>query len=155
MKLGEVLRKERERKRLTIEDAVAKMGISQEGYEELESGSSPIEEWGPKLAEIAIQLSTPTSRLISETGKSAEAGQEPGQCGRLIRMHREKRGLSQKQLADGLGWPEEQFIAVESANTPLEQYAPLLLRFAETVDQPIFNLFYPCGLPFAELNDYP
>src|SRR5882757_6095948 len=116
MKLGDVLRKERERKKLTIEDAVAKMGISQDGYEELESGASPIEEWGPKLALIAIKLSTPTSRLISATGKSLQAGQEQGQCGQLIKMHRESRDLSQSELADKLGWPEEQLIAVESTH---------------------------------------
>lgn len=155
MKLGDVLKKERERKRLTVEDAVAKMGIPQDAYEELEGGSSPIEEWGPKLALIAIKLSTPTSRLISETGKSAQTNQEQGQCGRLIKAHRERRELSQRQLAEKLGWPEEELTAVEDANTPLERYAPLLLRFAEVVDQPIFNLFYPCGLPFAEINDYP
>ena len=155
MKLGDVLRKERERKKLTIEDAVAKMGVSQDAYAELESGASPIEEWGPKLALIAIKLSTPTSRLISETGKSAQAGREQGQCGRLIKTHRERRDLSQRQLAEKLGWPEEQLTAVENANSPLEQYAPLLLRFAEMVDQPIFNLFYPCGLPFTEINDFP
>jgi hypothetical protein len=44
---------------------------------------------------------------------------------------------------------------VESGNSPLEEYAPLLLRFSEVVDQPIFNLFYPCGLPFGQLKDYP
>jgi hypothetical protein len=29
------------------------------------------------------------------------------------------------------------------------------LRFAEMIEQPIFNLFYPCGLPLQELQDYP
>jgi len=27
--------------------------------------------------------------------------------------------------------------------------------FAEIIEQPVFNLFYPCGLPFQELDDYP
>lgn len=155
MKLGDVLRKERERKKLTVADVSAKLGVSQEDYEILEAGSSPIEEWGPKLAMIAIKLSTPTSRFISETGKSTQAAQVEGQCGRLIRMHRENRELSQEEMAMRLDWPTEQIISIEKGESPLERYAPMLLRFAEVIDQPIFNLFYPCGLPFAELNDYP
>ena len=155
MKLGDVLRKERERKRLTVNDAAAKLGLSVGECEELESGASPVEEWGPKIAEIAIKLRTPTSRLISETGKSAQAKQSDGQCGRLIKAHRERRELSLEELAAKLEWPVEQLALIESGDSPLEQYAPLLLRFAEMVDQPIFNFFYPCGLPFTELRDYP
>jgi transcriptional regulator with XRE-family HTH domain len=155
MKLGDVLRKERERKKFTVEDAAAKVGVSVEAYESLESGESPIEEWGPKLAEIATRLSTPTSRLISKTGKSEQARQTEGQCGRLVRTNREKKGLSRDDLAKQLEWSVEDLALVESGNSPLEEYAPLLLRFSEVVDQPIFNLFYPCGLPFGQLNDYP
>jgi transcriptional regulator with XRE-family HTH domain len=155
MKLGDVLRKERERKKFTVEDAAAKVGVSVEAYESLESGESPIEEWGPKLAEIATRLSTPTSRLISKTGKSEQARQTEGQCGRLVRTNREKKGLSRDDLAKQLEWSVEDLALVESGNSPLEQYAPLLLRFSEVVDQPIFNLFYPCGLPFGQLKDYP
>lgn len=155
MRLGDVLRKERERKRLTVEDTAAKLGLPVEGYEELEAGESPIEEWGPKLAQIAIKLSTPTSRLISETGRSDQAKQTDGQCGQLIKKHRERRELSREDLAMQLDWPVEDLASVENGGSALEQYAPLLLRFAEVIDQPIFNLFYPCGLPFAELRDYP
>ena len=110
---------------------------------------------GARLAEIAIKLSTPTSRLISETGKSAQSGQSDGQCGRLVSTHREKRGLSREELATRLDWPVGQLAAIEDGNTQLEQYAPVLLRFSEMIDQPIFNLFYPCGLPFNRINDYP
>jgi len=155
MKLGDVLKKERERKKLTSADVSARLSVSQEDYERLEEGSSPIEEWGPKLAALAIKLSTPTSRFISETGKSAQSMQSEGQCGRLIRMHREKREISREELASQLGWLLEELNSIENGESPLEQYAPMLLRFAETIDQPIFNLFYPCGLPFAELKDYP
>jgi transcriptional regulator with XRE-family HTH domain len=155
MRLGDVLRKERDRKRLDKVETAAKMGLSLEAYEELEAGESPIEEWGPKLAQIAIKLATPTSRLISETGKSAQASQREGQCGQLIRMHREKRQLAPDELANQLQWSPEELAAVENGTSVLEKYAPLLLRFAEIINQPIFNLFYPCGLPFAELKDYP
>lgn len=153
MKLGDVLRKERSRKKLTVDDAAAALGLSFDSYEELEGGQSIAEEWGPKIAEIAIQLKTPTARLISETGRSAQAAQSAGQCGRLIRAHMERRGLSQEALAAQLGWPVEQLASIENGESPLEQYAPLLLRFAEMIDQPIFNLFYPYGLPLAELEE--
>lgn len=155
MKLGDVLRKERSRKKMTEDDMSANLALSAEAYRELEGGESPIEEWGPKLALIAIKLSTPTSRLISETGKSAQAKQTDGQCGRLITKHRENRELSCEELAAKLSWATEELALVEDGKSPLEEYAPLLLRFAEAIDQPIFNLFYPCGLPFAELRDYP
>lgn len=155
MKLGDVLRKERERKRLTIDDAAFNLGLSAEAYQELEAGTSPIEEWGPRLAQIAVKLSKPTSRLISETGKSAQAGLVAGQCGNLIGMHREKRQLNREQLASLLDWPTELLASIESGDSPLETYAPLLLRFAELIEQPIFNLFNPCGLPFDQLTDYP
>jgi len=155
MKLGDVLAKERARKKLTVNDVATALGLPVEAYEELEGGASPIEEWGPRLAEIAIKLSTPTSRLISDTGKSAQTRQIPGQCGNLIKKHRENRNLSQEELAKQLEWPIEQLVSVENGESPLEQYAPILLQFAETINQPIFNLFYPCGLPFKELQDYP
>jgi transcriptional regulator with XRE-family HTH domain len=155
MKLGDVLRKERERKKLTLQDVAARLGMMADSYEEFEGGVSPIEEWGPKLAQLAIKLSTPTSRLISETGKSAQAALSEGQSGRLIRSHREKRQLSQEDLAKLLDWPVQQLVQIENGDSPLETYGSVLLRFAETIDQPIFNLFYPCGLPFQELEDYP
>jgi len=155
MKLGEVLRKERERKRFTIEGVAADLGLPCEKYSEIEAGLSPIEEWGPKLANIAIKLSTPTSRLISATGKSAQASLEGGQCGKLIRSHRERRQLSHEELASRLEVTAEEIASIENGNSPLETYAPLLLRFSEIINQPIFNLFYPCGLPFDKLQDYP
>jgi hypothetical protein len=70
-------------------------------------------------------------------------------------LNRESRQLSLKELALKLEWPVEQLASIESGTSQLEKYAPLLLRFAEVVDQPIFNLFYPCGLPFERLENYP
>jgi len=155
MKLGDVLRKERERKKLTVEDVAAKLGLSIEDYKMLESGDLTLEEWATSVAEIAIKLSTPTSRLISETGKSAGARLRDRQCGQLIAKHRLRRELSQEDLAGQLAWPVERLALIESGSSPLEHYTPLLLRFAEVIDQPIFNLFYPCDLPLAQLKDYP
>lgn len=155
MKLGDVLKKERERKKLTVEDVSARLAIPLEEYLEMEAGNSPAEEWGPRLALIAIKLETPTSRLIAETGKSAQAKQTEGQCGRLIRSHRERRGVALKDLAEKLEISTTEMESIEDGKSPLETFAPLLLAFAETIDQPIFNLFYPCGLPLAQLTDYP
>ncbi|MGA9773064.1 MAG: hypothetical protein WBV94_28800 [Blastocatellia bacterium] len=155
MKLGDVLRIERERKKFDAERVSAEMGMTVGEYMELESGSSQIEDWGPKLAEIAISLATPTSRLISQTGKASNARQETGQCGNLIKAHRESHGLSREELANKLSWPVDEIVSIEEGNSPLESLAPLLLRYAEIVEQPIFNLFYPCGLPFQSLESYP
>lgn len=155
MTLGDVLRKERERKNLTLETVAAELDLSVERYQEYEGGESPIEEWGPKLAMIAIKLSTPTSRLISETGKSPQAAHEGGRCGRLIRRHRERREMTQADLAAQLNIPVDEIIAIENGESPLEIFSPRLLRFADLINQPIFNLFYPCGLPLDKLDDYP
>ena len=154
MKLGDVLKKERERRRLTVEDVIRRLGVSQEQYQELERGDSPAEEWGPKLALMAIALQTPTSRLIAETGRFAQAKQVEGQCGRLISWHRERKGLSQGELAEKVNISASEMQTIESGASPLENYAPLLLSFAETIDQPIFNLFYPCGMPLDQLTNY-
>jgi DNA-binding XRE family transcriptional regulator len=155
MKLADVLKKERGRKKLTVEDVAASLGLPVEAYEELESGTSPLEEWGPKLPQIAITLSTPTARLISETGKAIQLNNGKGHCGQLIRMHRERCDLSREELVKKLDWPVEQLVFIENEESPLETYAPILLRFAEVIEQPIFNLFYPCGVPLDKLNDYP
>jgi transcriptional regulator with XRE-family HTH domain len=155
MKLGDVLRKERERKRLDVEKVAAELNVPIDDYQELESGSSPIEQWAPRLAQIAIQLSTPMPRLISETGKSGALRRDDSQCGRLIRAHRERLALGQEQLAKSLGVPVSELDSIEAGNSPLESYAPVLLKFSELIDQPIFNLFYPCGLPLNKLEDYP
>jgi transcriptional regulator with XRE-family HTH domain len=93
--------------------------------------------------------------LISETGQAAQAMRIDGQCGKLIKLRREKKGLSKKDFSEKLGVTEEDVTSIENGKTPLEIYAPLLLKFAEIIEQPIFNLFYPCGLPLAELGDYP
>lgn len=155
MKLGDVLKKERERRKLTVEEVASRLGMPTEDYLSMETGSSPAEKWGPMLALIAIKLATPTSRFIAETGKFAQAKQVEGQCGKLIRSHRERRGFSLNELAERLQLPTSDLESIEDGKTELEVYAPVLLAFAETIDQPIFNLFYPCGLPLAELTDYP
>jgi transcriptional regulator with XRE-family HTH domain len=155
VKLGDVLKKERERKKLSVEDTAGKLGIPEDRYRELEAGSSPAEQWGPLLARIAIKLETPTSRLLADSGKSADT--RPGQAGELIRKHREKRNKTVDQMAEELEIPKQDYEAIEAGKSGIEEYGPLLLHYAEIIEQPVFNLFYPCGLPLdkLEVNDYP
>jgi transcriptional regulator with XRE-family HTH domain len=153
MKLGDVLKKEREKKGASVDEAAEKLGISGDDYNHLESGESDVEKWAPLLAEIAIKLETPTSRLVSETGRSEDA--QTGQTGKLIQQHRERRQIDADQLAQDLGMSKEDYAEIEAGSSPLEQYGAQMLAFAELIEQPVFNLFYPCGLPFQELDDYP
>ena len=153
MKLGDVLKKEREKKQVSQEETAEKLGISLEEYQHMENGESPAETWGPTLAQIAIQLETPTSRLLAESGRFADT--QEGQAGALIKGHRERREKTVKEMAEALEISEEAYQEVEAGKSPLEKFGPLLLGFAEVIEQPVFNLFYPCGLPFQELDDYP
>lgn len=153
MKLGDVLKKERNNRGLSTADLASALGITEEAYGEMEGGSSPAEEWGPRLAQVAIALETPTSRLLAESGRFADTGK--GQAGKLIRQHRERRGMSEEEMAEATGMELDVYRGLEAGESPLETYGPLLLGFAETIEQPVFNLFYPCGLPFQELEDYP
>ena len=153
MKLGDVLKKERERKKLSFENTASQLGLSEDEYREVEGGQSPAEKWGPLLALIAIKLETPTSRLLAESGKSADTKQ--GQAGQLITKHRERRQKTPEQMAEGLEIPLEDYRQIEAGESGIEKYGPLLLHFAELIEQPVFNLFYPCGLPLEKLDDYP
>jgi transcriptional regulator with XRE-family HTH domain len=153
VKLGDVLKKERERKKLSFEDTASKLGVSPEEYTEIEGGTSPAEKWGPLLAKIAIKLETPTSRLLAQSGKSADC--KEGQAAELIRGHRERRQKTVDQMAEQLEISKEEYEQIEAGQSGIEKYGPLLLHFAELIEQPVFNLFYPCGLPLEKLDDYP
>ena len=153
MKLGTVLKKERERRKISIDEATDRLDISREEYERLEAGTSLAETWGPLLGRIAVELDLPTARLIAESGSAADA--RTGQVAELIMRRRNERGKTIPQMANALGLSDSEYREVESGASPLEQVGLALLRFAELVDQPVFNFFYPCGLPFEEIDDYP
>jgi len=155
VKLGDVLRKERTGRRIAVAEMAARLGLEVEEYERIEAGETAAEEWGPRLARIAIALETPTARLLAESGRHEDTRRAPGQAGALIRGHRERRGTSVEELAEAAGVPAEELRAIEAGQSELETWGPLLLGFAEQIEQPVFNLFYPCGLPFQELDDYP
>ncbi len=153
MKLGDVLKKEREKKKLSFENTASQLGLSEDEYREMEGGTSPAEKWGPLLALVAIELETPTSRLLAESGKSADT--KEGQAGQLITKHRERRQKTPEGMAEKLGIPLDEYKQIEAGESGIEKYGPLLLHFAELIEQPVFNLFYPCGLPLDKLDDYP
>lgn len=172
MKLGDVLKKERENKQVSVEDTAEKLGITVDEYQAMEGGESPAELWGPRLAQIAIKLETPTSRLLAESGRFADTNQKDGQAGSLIKGHRERREVQppdvvefinkqfaelniSDELRESLQVSEDLYKEIEAGKSEIEKYGPLLLGFAEVIEQPVFNLFYPCGLPFQELDDYP
>lgn len=153
MKLGDVLKKERTNKGLATGEVAQKLGIPEPEYVEIEAGETPAESTGPLLAQIAIKLETPTSRLLADSGKFADT--KPGQAGTLIKKHRERRSKTVEQLAQELEIPKEELEAIEKGESSIEKYGPIFLGFAEQIEQPVFNLFYPCGLPFQSLDDYP
>jgi transcriptional regulator with XRE-family HTH domain len=153
LKLGDVLRKERNKQDLEVAETAERLGMTEDEYRQLEAGETPAEEWGPRLAQIAIELETPTSRLLAESGRAADT--KAGQAGPLIRGHRERRGKSVEEMAKALDVGGDDYGVIESGESPLETWGPRFLAFAELIEQPVFNLFYPCGLPFQELDDYP
>ena len=55
-------------------------------------------------------------------------------------------------MAEALGISREEYARIESGQSEVEEYGPLFLRFAEAIEQPVFNLFYPFGLPLDKLS---
>src|SRR4029077_13803672 len=133
-----VLMKERERKKLSSEDMAGRLGIPAEKYQEIEAGASPGEPGGPRRANVAIQWETPPSRLLADSGRSADT--RAGQAGELIRKHRERRGKNPEQMDEAREISADEYQQIEAGQSPVEEYGPLFLRFAETIEQPVFNL---------------
>lgn len=152
MKQGEVLMKERERRKISAEEMAGKVGLPVDRYLEIEAGNSPAERWGPAIRELAVALQVPTSRMFATSGKSADT--KPGQAAGLIRGHREAHQLSEGDVAGKMGLSPEEYAQVESGSSEIEEWGPFFLRFAESLEQgfPVFNLFHPFGLPFEKLS---
>jgi transcriptional regulator with XRE-family HTH domain len=159
MKLGDVLKKERRGKGLsrrgamTSDQIAARLGLTPAEYEKLERDDPELERWFPVLCQIAVELDAPVSMLLSKTGRSDAC--RAGEIGALIRDAREERGKTIEAMAQALGVSIDEYVTIEKAKSPIEKYGPLMLRISEVIDQPLFNLFMPCGVPYRELNDYP
>jgi transcriptional regulator with XRE-family HTH domain len=159
MKISDVLKKERTGRglsrvgALSIEDMAKRMGVAPKEYEALEGGDPLLEKWFPLLCEIAVETDTPTAMLLSKTGRSD--GYVAGQCGTLIRDAREERGRTVEEMAEALESNIAEYVSIEKNQSLIEKYGIAMLRFAEAIDQPIFNLYLPCGVLYSELDDYP
>jgi transcriptional regulator with XRE-family HTH domain len=155
VKQGEVLMKERERKKLSPEELAAKLQIAEDRYHAIETGESPAEKWGPLIRDLAVALEVPTSRMFAPSGKWSDT--RPGQAAELIRKHREAKQLSVEALAEKLGITADEYKEIESGSSDIEEWGPFFMRFAAEVLDPhfpgvVFNLFHPFGLPFEKLS---
>ena len=120
MKLGDVLKKERENKELAVDEVASKLGIDTAEYEQIEAGETPAEKWGPVLAQIAIKLETPTSRLLAESGRFEDT--KAGQAGGLIKGHRERRELSTAEVAEYAEISEDEYKEIEAGKSDVYRF---------------------------------
>lgn len=155
MKQGEVLMKERERKKISLEDLAEKLGMPAENYREIEAGDSPAEKWGPIIRDLAVALEVPTSRMFATSGKWADTRR--GQAGPLIRGHREAKGKNAEAIAEKIKLSIEDYRQIEDGSSDIEEWGPFFMHFAVEVLDPhfpgvVFNLFHPFGLPFEKLS---
>jgi transcriptional regulator with XRE-family HTH domain len=153
MKLAGVLKKERELKGISIAETALKLNISEDDYRHLEEGHSSAEKWAGLLVRTALKLESPTSRLISENGRAV--GIKKGSCGELIRRCRENKQTPLEEMARAVGMSKAEYEEIERGESPLEVWGPQLLCFAELIEQPIYNLICPCGVPLEKMEDYP
>lgn len=70
-------------------------------------------------------------------------------------QRRERLRKTIADVAEAAGLSALVYEQIERGESPLEEFGPLLLRFAEMIEQPVFNLLYPCSLPLEKLEDYP
>jgi transcriptional regulator with XRE-family HTH domain len=148
-----VLRKERELKGISIGEAALGLHISEQEYKQLEKGHTAAEKWGVVLTRAALKLQMSSARLISENGRTT--GVKKGMCGKLIRRSREMRKASLEDVAASVGVSTAEYEEIERGESALEIFGPQLLYFAELIEQPIYNLLYPCCVPLEKLEDYP
>lgn len=74
--------------------------------------------------------------------------------GDVLKKERRKKGIAAAELAEKLGLDERRYREVEAGESGLESAAALLHAYSKAVGVPVNELFYPCGLPFQELDDY-
>jgi len=69
----------------------------------------------------------------------------------LVRKHRES-AKTVDELAEYIEVGKDEYEQIETGQSSIEKYGPLLLHYAEIIEQPVFNLFYPFGLPLEQLR---
>ncbi|MEM1178170.1 MAG: helix-turn-helix domain-containing protein [Acidobacteriota bacterium] len=76
--------------------------------------------------------------------------------GEVLRKERERKSLSLEDVAERMQISVEALQALEAgANHEFENAGGLLLQFNQLIEGQVSQIFYPCGLPFQELDDYP
>lgn len=152
MTVGDVLCEERIRRGLSLSKVAFHLNISTQEYAFMETGRSEVEKWGALLANLAVALSWPMSRLLSESGRLADV--RDGMAPELIGKARESAGKSAGEVAALLQISEQEYSRIESGKTPIGEHGRRMLAFSELTGEPVFNFFYPCGLPLAALSPY-
>lgn len=75
--------------------------------------------------------------------------------GDVLKKERERRNVPPAAVADRLGITVDAYEAIEAGeNAELENVATLVVRFNDLIEGQVNQLFYPCGLPFSEIDDY-
>lgn len=76
--------------------------------------------------------------------------------GEVLRKERERKGLKRQDVATRLQMSAADLEAIEAGENPdFERAGHLVLQFNELIEGQVSQIFYPCGLPFQELDDYP
>ncbi len=150
MTVGDMLREERLRRGLSLGKVAFHLSIPAQEYAFMETGRSAVEKWGTLLANLAVVLARPMSQLISVSGRLADIPGEPTPD--LIVKAREAAGKSASEAASLLRISRWEYERIESGETPIQEYGRRMLAFAELIGEPVFNFFYPCGLPLATLS---
>ena len=76
--------------------------------------------------------------------------------GDVLKKEREMSGMSAASMAEKAGISLDEYQEIESGGSrSFEAAASLIANFAKVVGSPGVNgLFYPCGIPFQEVDDY-
>ncbi len=75
--------------------------------------------------------------------------------GDVLKKERENKGVSAREMARQLEIELDEYERIEAGASPLEAHAAMVVNFAKAVGKPVNEIYYPCGIPFQELDDYP
>lgn len=108
-----------------------------QAYEKRENA----EPWMLAVTRMARLLRVRASELISSTGFSRECVE--GRCGPLLRTIRSARGLTLIGAANASGLTPSTYLEIECGSSTMETHAPVLLRLAEALNVPLYDLLAP------------
>jgi transcriptional regulator with XRE-family HTH domain len=111
VKLGDVMRKERERCGLSAVQVASTLNLDIGEHADIENGKSAAEQWGPIIAAIAMKFRVPIARLLSVNGRSDWFGKNT--VARLLEQHRRLADASRDAVAGEIGIDAGQYAAAE------------------------------------------